>query len=135
MKQLDVYLHFTGQCRAAMEHYQKCLGGELTTSTYGESPIASQLPPALREQIIHSRLQTQDLAIVADDVTGRVNITRGNNISLYLHAPSAKEIEPFFASLSEGGHVSQPLSQAFFGVYGMFTDRFGITWVFQADKP
>jgi PhnB protein len=135
MKRLDLYLHFTGECRAAMEFYHQCLGGELTLSTFGESPMATQVPAALKDQIIQSRLEAEGVAIVADDVTGRVKIAQGNNISLFLHSGHMKEIEGYFSKLSEGGQVHQPLTQAFFGIFGMFTDKFGLNWVFQADNP
>lgn len=37
MKEITPYLNFGGNCREAMTFYQRCLGGELTVGTFGES--------------------------------------------------------------------------------------------------
>ena len=36
MKHVTPYLIFDGNCREAMNFYKQCIGGELTTSTFGE---------------------------------------------------------------------------------------------------
>ncbi len=134
MVQLNAYIHFLGNCRDAMEFYQKCFGGELKLSTYAESPMASQVPSALQGQIIHSRLESKGMVIIADDMVRPGVVTIGNNISLCLQSMSVKEIEAYFSKLAEGGEVTQPLTKAFFGVFGIINDKFGISWIFQADK-
>ncbi len=57
------------------------------------------------------------------------------NHSLCIQSTRLKEIEPYFSKLAEGGRVVQPLTKAFFGVFGVINDRFGISWILQADKP
>jgi uncharacterized glyoxalase superfamily protein PhnB len=40
------------------------------------------------------------------------------------------EAERFFAALSEGGRVNQPLTKTFFSpAFGMVVDRFGVSWM------
>ncbi|MEJ0101299.1 MAG: hypothetical protein WDO19_01540 [Bacteroidota bacterium] len=39
------YLTFNGNCREAMIFYKECLGGELSLTVAGESPVANQVPP------------------------------------------------------------------------------------------
>jgi PhnB protein len=41
MTQINSYLTFNGNCQEAMIFYQKCLGGELTFQTVGESPLSA----------------------------------------------------------------------------------------------
>ncbi len=135
MIQLNAYIHFVdGNCREAMEFYQKCLGGKLTLSTFGESPMASQVPQNMKDLVIHSRLEANGMTIVADDTTRPGVVTVGNNISLYIHGTDLKEIEPYFNKLSEGAKTVQPLTKSFFGVFGIINDKFGISWVIQAEK-
>jgi len=135
MVQLNAYIHFSGNCRDAMEFYQKCFGGNLEISTFAGSPMESQVPPAMKEKIIHSRLEAEGMVIIADDMTRPGIVTVGNNISLCIQSNSLKEIEAYFPKLAEGGRVVQPLTEAFFGIFGIINDKFGISWIFQADKP
>jgi PhnB protein len=135
MIKLSPYIHFNGNCREAMEFYRKCLGGNLVLSTFADSPMVAQTPPAMKDKIIHSRLETDGIVIVADDMTRPGVVTVGNNISLYVQGAGLKEIEVYFSKIAEGGKVTQPLTEAFFGVFGIINDKFGISWIFQADRP
>jgi hypothetical protein len=43
---LNPYLMFNGQCESALKFYERCLGGKiLLMMTYGDSPLANQMPP------------------------------------------------------------------------------------------
>ena len=39
------FLLFDGNCAEAMTFYQKCLGGELTLTKLGDTPMKDQFPP------------------------------------------------------------------------------------------
>ncbi len=134
MTQLNAYLRFNGNCREAMTFYQACLGGELTIQTVGESPMASQMPPAMKDNVMHSVLAKDGLVLMASDMTGPEGVVNGDAISLAIIGSSKAEIEPIFAKLSEGGNVLHPLFEEYFGTFGDFTDKFGIQWMFQADS-
>lgn len=41
---LTPYLLFDGNCAEAMTFYQACLGGELTITKIGDSPMKGQYP-------------------------------------------------------------------------------------------
>ena len=54
----------------------------------------------------------------------------GNNYYLSLSAESKAEANKLFNALSDGGEVSIPISDMFWGAYfGMLTDKFGIQWM------
>ncbi len=135
MKQLTPYLHFNGNCREAMEFYKECLGGKLELMTVGESPMASQMPAAMKNMIMHSELNSEGMVIMASDVMSPEGVVKGNAISLSIIGTTKKDIEPYFSKLSKGGKVAHALKQEFFGTYGDLTDKFGIDWMFQADTP
>ncbi len=135
MARLNAYIHFNGSCREAMEFYRKCLSGKLELQTYAGSFMESQVPPAHKDKILHSRLDADGMVIVADDMMRPGVVTVGNNISLYIQGTSQAEIEPYFSKLAEGGKVVQPLTKAPFGVFGIINDKFGISWILQADRP
>ena len=50
-------------------------------------------------------------------------------------APVSDELD-LFAKLSDGGNVTMPLQDTFWGAYfGMWTDRFGVNWMVNYDDP
>ena len=135
MKRLNAYLYFGGDCSAGMQFYRECLGGELRIMTVKESPMASQMPPAMMDKVMHATLQSDGMVIMASDMLGQGGVVRGNTMSLCLNGTSKQEIEGYFLKLSTGGKVTTALREEFFGTYGAFTDKFGIEWMFQADPP
>ena len=42
---LTPFLLFDGDCAEAMAFYQSCLGGELTMTRLGDTPMGSDAPP------------------------------------------------------------------------------------------
>ena len=134
MTQISAYLHFNGNCREAMTFYKECLGGELTLSTVGESPMAAQMP-AMKEKIMHSVLTKDGFVLMASDMMGSEGFTKGNTISLSITGTTPEELRTYFSALSKDGNVLHELKEEFFGTYGDLTDKFGIDWMFQADKP
>ena len=133
MAQLSPYLTFDGNCRQAMDFYQTCLGGELYVMRVADSAMKDQSPAEIQECIMHSRLQAGDVVFMASDTLGRGEVTRGNGTTLCIVGRSKAEIQDLFAKLAEGGTVSQPLIDAFFGTFGELTDKFGVNWMFQAE--
>ena len=129
---LNPYLNFPdGKAREAMEHYRSVLGGELNVMTFGDS--GAQGPVA--DQVMHAQLETPAgyTLMGADAPPEMVQVTYGDNVSVSVSgdAGDAEELRGWFAGLSEGGEVRQPLEPAPWGdEFGMFTDRFGISWLF-----
>lgn len=135
MAQLNAYLHFSGDCREAMNFYKACLGGELNLMVVGDSPMAAQMPPAAKNNIMHALLKSGNISIMASDWMAPGSMTKGNNISLSLSCSSNKEADGLYAKLSAGGTASHPLKEEFFGYYGDLKDKFGITWMVNVEKP
>jgi PhnB protein len=135
MAQLNAYLHFGGDCRAAMTFYKECLGGELELMGVGDSPMAAQMPPAARNNILHGLLKSGSISIMASDWMAPGTMTKGNNISLSLTCGSNKEADALYAKLSAGGTPTHPLKDEFFGYYGDLKDKFGVNWMLNVMKP
>ena len=63
-------------------------------------------------------------------------ITVGNNVWVNQDCKSVDEIERLFAALARGGKDVMPLADQFWGArFGMLTDKFGITWMFNCPLP
>lgn len=135
MKAIQAYLIFDGNCREAMEFYRSCLGGELSVMTYGEAPI--QPPPGAEKRVIHARLAKGDAVLMASDGQPGQPPRGGDHVWLSIHCESAEEIERIFEGLSVGSRqVTMPLQETFWAArFAMFTDRFGVHWMLNLDKP
>jgi PhnB protein len=132
--QLTPYLAFNGNCREAMQFYQQCLGGTLDVQVVAGTPAAEHFPADAQNGVLHSRLETDSILLLASDA-GAQPITEGNNIALSLNCNSEEEIESYYATLTEGGTVTMPLGDTFWSAkFAMFTDRFGINWMLNYDK-
>jgi len=132
--QLNPYLAFNGNCREAMHFYQQCLGGELHIQTFAGTPAADDMPEEAREGVLHARLTNGSLVLMASDA-GMQQLTVGNTVSLSLHFSSSEDITQCFQQLAEGGTVTMPLAEAFWGAtFGMLTDRFSINWLLNYER-
>ncbi len=132
---LSPYILFDGNCHQAMEFYKSCFGGELTVLKVKDSPAKDQMPSSQQDKILNSQLKSGKLDLSASDWV-RLDRTRipGNTVRLYLRGGTLQELRAIFEKLSEGAEILDPLKETFFGVYGGLNDKFGIRWMFQADK-
>ena len=135
MTTLTPYLLFDAKCEQAMLFYRSCFGGELTLLKVKDSPIKDHMPAAQQDKILNARLRSGSLDISASDwlMLNRTPI-RGNTVCLYLSGGTLQELKARFEKLSEGGDVTDPLSEKFYGTYGALNDRFGVRWMFQTNE-
>jgi len=63
------FLLFDGNCAEAMTFYQKCLGGELTLTKLGDTPMKAQFPPEKHSRIINAQLKSGAIEFSATDWT------------------------------------------------------------------
>jgi PhnB protein len=136
MATINAYLAFDGNCREAMTFYRDCLGGELNLMTVGESQAAAQMPKEAQGLIMHAALKKAGLTLMACDAMGGYALKSGNTVSLMLYCETEEEIRAFFSKLSAGGKINTELKEEFWGsIYGDITDKFGMRWMFNYDKP
>jgi len=130
MAQLFTYLTFNGNCGQAMAFYQECLGGELHLQTVGESPMAEQLPQAMRDCILHATLKSNDLVLMGTDMAGDEGLTKGNAVSLMMQCGSLPELQSFYKKLANGGRETHPIERTARGAWlGGLTDKYGHSWL------
>ncbi|MFD0368150.1 VOC family protein [Streptomyces sp. NPDC059071] len=126
---LNPYISFSGDARQAMEFYRSVLGGTLNLSGYGE--FGSQTPPGYEDKIMHGMLETdRGFTLMGADQPPGMEHRPGNNYAVSLSGDDADELRGYWEKLSSGGNVSVPLEKQMWGdVFGMCTDKFGITWM------
>ena len=132
---LTPYLLLDGTCQAAMNFYQKCLGGELTLTLVGDSPLKTVFPAAMHHKVLNARLVSENLILSASDWLRPQQVpVQGNTVCLYLSGSTPAELRVLFNKLAEGAQVTDPLKDEPFGTYGALNDKFGIRWMFHAAK-
>jgi PhnB protein len=130
MQQINAYIGFNGKCREAMAFYQECFGGELSLMTFGESPLAEQMPPESQNNIVHGSLTSGNVTIMGSDMVGPQGFVPGNTVSLMIDCSSEEEINTLFAQLSASGQVTCPLGEQFWGdTIAAVVDKFGTSWL------
>lgn len=135
MTKLTPYLLFDGTCREAMEFYKSCLGGQLTVTLVKDSQAKSQMQEFQQQKVLNAHLTMDNLELSASDWLA-VNETpvRGNTVCVFLRAGTFQELQAAFNKLAQGAQVTNPLKETYFGTYGALNDKFGVRWMFQADK-
>ena len=132
------FLLFDGNCAEAMTFYRDCLGGELTITKLGDSPMKEMLPPEKYERIINAYLKSGSIEISATDwmASPEFEPILGNTFAIFIVGEGFDELRAVFDKLSVGAEKDrfQELHQLPFGMYGQFYDKFGIQWIFKGDK-
>jgi PhnB protein len=134
MKALSAYLNFDGDACDAMTFYQKCLDADLFLQTFRDAKVPA--PKGAENRVVHARLQKGSAVLMASDTLPGMEYKRGNNFSVSIECGSIMEIETLFKAFSDGGKVTMPLQDTFWGArFGMITDKFGVSWMFNCELP
>jgi PhnB protein len=136
------YLNFGNKTEEAFRFYEKALGGKLTEfHRFGSMPPQDgfEFTPEQKNLVMHVGLELPDgQMIMASDSLAGMGPTRvvGNNISISVHPNSRQDADRIFNALAEGGTVTMPIADQFWGDYfGSLTDRFGINWMVNYSNP
>ena len=130
----DPYIHFQGNCRAAMQAYRDLFGGTLELMTYGEMPEA---PPEMQgsDLVLHSTLRLGDRNMMASDFPPGQTGDPQQAVTISHEAASDAEARRIFAALSDGGSVIMDFAPTFWSAgFGMLKDRFGTHWMISAPE-
>ncbi|MFD7180534.1 VOC family protein [Streptomyces sp. NPDC059904] len=126
---LNPYISFAGDAKQAMEFYKSVFGGDLSVNTYGA--FGSETPPGYADKVMHGMLEAPNgfMLMGADNPPG-MELKQGNNFAVSLSGDDSDELRGYWEKLSAGGNVAVPLEKQMWGdVFGMCTDKFGITWM------
>ena len=140
---LQAYFFFNGNCNEALEAYAQALNGQVVeVHHYAEyKDKCKQLPESWHNKIIHATFRAGDISFMAADIPPQgsegFTVTPATSpISLSLNFNSEAEQTTIFNNLAAGGTITMALHDTFWGArFGMLTDKFGIKWMFNYDKP
>ncbi|MGY2081495.1 VOC family protein [Modestobacter sp. SYSU DS0657] len=124
------HLNFRGDARAALEHYRSVFGGDLAVVTYADAGAVQD--PAEADRVMWGQVAAGNgFRVMAYDVPGALTYAPGERpFFVSVRGDDAAEITGYWEALSSGATVVQPLAPSGWApLYGMLTDRFGVTWV------
>lgn len=133
------YLNFPGKTEEAFLFYKEVFKGQFTgvgLRRFGDIDLPAGMPPLSdpdKKLILHAELTIMGghvlMATDAPESMGFV-LKQGNNMHINLEPASREETKRLFDALSEGGSITMPLEDMFWGAYfGEFTDKYGINWM------
>jgi PhnB protein len=141
MTTVNIYLTFNGNCEEAFTFYASVFNvatphmGRFKDIPPGEGMTTTE---ADAEKIMHATLQISKETNLMGSDTGSewaAGFKQGNNFSIAIGTDDRAEAELMFNKLSEGGAVTMPMNDTFWGDYfGMLTDKFGINWMVSYNK-
>ncbi len=129
------FLLFDGNCAEAMTFYQGCLGGELTVTKLGDTPMKEQFPPEKHDRVINAHLKSGNIEISATDwmASPEFDPIQGNMFAIFVTGETYDELQPVFNKLKDGDNNKrlQELHEMPFGIYGQFYDKYNVQWIFR----
>lgn len=132
------FLLFDGNCAEAMTFYHQCLGGELTLTKLGDTPMKNMFPKEKWERLINAHLKSGEIEISATDwmASPTYEPKQGDTYAIFVIGGAYDELKAVFDKLAEGTEKErfQELHDLPFGMYGQFTDKYGVHWIFKGDK-
>jgi PhnB protein len=124
------HLNFRGQARAALEHYRDVFGGDLVVTTHAQ--VYGTTDPAEAELVAWGQVSSaQGFRVMAFDVPAARPYDPGvAAFFVSVRGTDPDELRGCWDRLADGATVLAPLEPAGWSpLYGMLTDRFGVTWV------
>ncbi len=131
------FLLFDGNCAEAMTFYHQCLGGELTLTRLGDTPMKDQFPTEKHNRLINAHLKSGAVEISATDwmASPEFDPVQGNTYAIFVVGNTYEELKTIFDKLRDGDNNTrlQELHKMPFGIYGQFYDQYGVQWIFRGD--
>ncbi|MFL4910233.1 VOC family protein [Streptomyces sp. MMS24-I2-30] len=130
------HLNFRGQARAALGFYQSVFGGRCVAVTYKDAGAVQNENEA--DWVMWGEVAGDNgFHVMAYDVPSQLPWDQGQNpFFVSVRGTDAEEISALWDKLTQGSTVVRALEAAPWApLYGMLTDRFGVTWVLDVTAP
>ena len=143
MASTSTYLNFPRTTEEAFNFYKSVFGGAFfgTPMRFGDIPPMEGMPPIAVED--KNLIMHIELAIVGGHMlmgtdapeSFGFSVNFGNNVHINLQPDTREETQILFGALSDGGKVTMPLQDMFWGdYYGSCTDKYGVQWMFNCGE-
>ncbi|MEE1940008.1 VOC family protein [Streptomyces sp. TRM 70361] len=123
------HINLRGNAREALEFYRSVFGGDLVAVTYADLQAVAE--PKEADQLSWGQVTSPSgFHIMAFDVPSAQPYDQGvSSYFVSVRGADADEISRYWHKLREGATIVSDLApSAWAPLYGMLTDRFGVTW-------
>ncbi|MFF4017312.1 VOC family protein [Streptomyces sp. NPDC001843] len=130
------HLNFRGSASAALDFYQSVFGGRTVAVTYKDAGNVQNENEA--DWVMWGEVVADNgFHVMAYDVPSQLPWNQGEKpFFVSVRGTDTDEIHALWQKLAEGSTVVRPLEPAPWApLYGMLTDRFGVTWVLDVTAP
>jgi len=125
---VTAHLSFSGQCREALSFYAQLFGGDLKMLTYGDTPMAKDVPADWGDKIVHATLSFDGSELAGSDVQPE-HYRPPQGFSVLVDVEGVEKARRIFAALAEGGSIALPIQETFWSpAFGVVVDRFRTPW-------
>jgi PhnB protein len=133
---VNPYLVFNGDCEVAFKLYEQLLGGKIEVMMRHEgSPMANEGPEGWGSKIMHVSMLVGNTRLMGSDAPPD-HYAKPQGVTVSLSIEGVADAERVFAGLAENGQVKMPIGETFWALrFGMVTDRFGIPWMINCERP
>jgi PhnB protein len=140
------YIFFDGTCEEAIAFYQQAVGAELLFRiTFGEMPKDDATSEAEGcgsgfnwpdDKIMHANIRIAGGEVMMSDGNMCADKVKHTGYSISITTQDVNEGQRWFDNLAAGGDVTMPWGETFWAKgFGMLTDKFGIPWMVNVEKP
>lgn len=132
--QINAYLNTNGDGLEAVKLYERVLGAKIeSVQTFGDIP-GNTTAPEHKNRVMHALLHIGPGVLMLSDGPPDRAVPKVSNAHVSLQIDDVADMEKKFQGLAEGGTVTMPLQDTFWGArFGMLIDRHGIHWMFNCD--
>jgi PhnB protein len=131
IKKLNPYLNFNGTAAQAIKLYEKALGAKAENVMPWASAPGQPPAPETKDRIMHAALNIGDGVVMVSDSQPGTPVAVGTNMHVTLDFDDPADMARRFDALSAGGKITMPLQDTFWGAkFGMVTDAYGVSWMF-----
>ncbi len=133
--QLCPHLTFSGQCETAFRFYERSLGAKIDSMlSYGNSPMAPQVPSGWRDKIVHASLTLGDKTLAGADVLPE-QYEKPQGFYVLLGVADPVGAERIFHTLAKDGVIQMPFQKTFWSPgFGVVVDQFAIPWEISCEQ-
>ena len=143
MAKVSIYLNFQGNTEEAFNFYKSVFNTEFIGPVIHNKDIPTpEGMPAFSEEdknkVMHVCLPILGgVSIMGTDMLESMGhkLVVGNNTTINLEPDSKEETDRLYNLLSQGATECAPMSQQFWGYWGVCLDKFGIRWMFNFPNP
>jgi len=136
IKSLTPSLAFNGTCAQAIALYQRALGATIEQLVrFGDADaMGHPFDPKDKDLVLNAMLRMGGGALMVMDAPPSRPVPADTSVHVFVDFDGVNELERSFDALAQGGTVTMPVQDTFWGSrFGMVQDAFGTRWMLSVE--